>query len=92
MTEDVRNARRYHAASLPRILISTVAVKFQPSVDPFLDTEVIDERAPRTNQAVVAFVTGLAFVLDFPPLVTLMAAQLILGLTLGRRWCLSCWF
>lgn len=66
-------------------------MKFQPSVDPFLDTEVIDERAPRTNQAVVALVTGLAFLLDFPPLVTLMAAQLIMGLTLGRRWCLSCW-
>jgi hypothetical protein len=65
--------------------------RYKPSVDPFKDTEVIDQRAPRANQAVVALVTGAAYLLDFWPLVTLMGLQLIVGLTFGRRWCLPCW-
>ncbi|MBK5230027.1 MAG: DUF4395 domain-containing protein [Thermoleophilia bacterium] len=60
-------------------------------MDPFKDTEVIDQRAPRANQAVVALVTAAAYLLDFWPLVTLMGLQLIVGLTFGRRWCLPCW-
>lgn len=67
-----------------------MATRYKPSVDPFLDTEVIDERAPRTNQSVVALVTLAAYLLDFWPLVTLMGLQLIIGLTFGRRWCLPC--
>jgi hypothetical protein len=68
--------------------------RYQPSVDPFEDTDVIDARGPRTLQTTVAVVTALAFLLDLPWLVGLMAAQLIIGLTLGRRWCLPCvfWF
>lgn len=65
--------------------------RYQPSVDPFEDTEVIDERAPRANQTVVALVTGAAYLLNSWPLVTLMGLQLIIGLTFGRRWCLPCW-
>jgi Domain of unknown function (DUF4395) len=65
--------------------------RYQPSVDPFEDTEVIDERAPRVNQTVVALVTGAAYLLNFWPLVTLMGLQLIIGLTFGRRWCVPCW-
>ena len=38
--------------------------RYEPSVDPFKDTDVIDERAPRTLQTTVAIVTGLAFLLD----------------------------
>ncbi len=44
---------------------------------------MIDARAPRFNQAVVA-VVALA------GLWALMGAQLAMGLVLGRRWCLSC--
>lgn len=68
--------------------------RYSPSVDPFEDTDVIDARGPRTLQATVAIVTGLAFLLKAPWLVGLMAAQLVIGLTLGRRWCLPCvfWF
>lgn len=73
-----------------------VAVNFEkrysPSVDPFDDTDVIDQRAPRTLQSTVAIVTALAFLLDAPWLVVLMALQLIVGLSLGRRWCLPCVF
>lgn len=65
--------------------------RYEPSVHPFDDTDVIDQRAPRTNQAVVAVVTGVAFLTDVWPLVSLMGLQLIMGLVLGRRWCVSCW-
>lgn len=68
--------------------------RYEPSVDPFEDTDVIDVRGPRTLQTTVAIVTALAFVLDAPWLVALMALQLVVGLSLGRRWCLPCvlWF
>lgn len=60
------------------------------SADPWTDTDVIDERAPRFNQTVVA-VVALAGVLGGWPLAwALMGAQLAIGLTLGRRFCLPC--
>ncbi|MBI5310667.1 MAG: DUF4395 domain-containing protein [Actinobacteria bacterium] len=61
-------------------------------MDPFEDTEVIDQRAPRTNQAAVAIMTGSAYLLDFWPLVTLMGLQLVIGLSFGRKFCLPCLF
>jgi hypothetical protein len=64
--------------------------RYKPSVDPFLDTDVIDARGPRTNQAVVALVTLTAYLTDFWPLVTLMGLQLIVGLAFGRMYCLPC--
>lgn len=66
--------------------------RYSPSVDPFHDTEVIDQRAPRANQAVVALVTGAAYLFDFWPLVTLMGLQLVVGLAFGRKYCLPCLF
>lgn len=66
------------------------ARRYKPSIDPWLDTDLIDERAPRTNQAIVALVTGLAYLLSFEPLVALMALQLVAGLALGRPWCVAC--
>lgn len=60
------------------------------TADPWRDTEVIDARAPRFNQAVVAAFALAGAVLGWPVLWALMAVQLGLGLTLGRRWCLSC--
>ncbi len=51
---------------------------------------MIDARAPRFNQGVVAVVALAGVVLGWPLLWALMSAQLVLGLTLGRRWCLSC--
>jgi len=61
-----------------------------PSADPWRDTDVIDERAPRTNQAVVAVVALLGALFGWPLAWALMAAQLGIGLTLGRRFCLPC--
>jgi uncharacterized membrane protein len=58
--------------------------------DPYRDTQVIDERAPRVNQTVVGLVSLLAVVTGWWWLLALLALQLALGLTFGRRWCLAC--
>jgi phosphate/sulfate permease len=58
--------------------------------DPYRDTQVIDERAPRVNQTVVGLVALLAVVGGWWWLLALLALQLALGLTFGRRWCLAC--
>jgi hypothetical protein len=64
------------------------------TADPYRDTHVIDSRGPRTNQAVIGTLSLLAFVLDLKWLPALLAFQLLIGLTVGRRWCLPCllWF
>src|SRR5688500_10738870 len=60
------------------------------TADPWTDTDVIDARAPRTNQAIVGTLSLLAFVTGWWPILALLAAQLAIGLTFGRRWCLPC--
>lgn len=57
---------------------------------PYEDTDVIDARGPRTNQAVIGTLALLAFLLDLQWLPAVLAAQLAIGLTLGRRFCLPC--
>jgi hypothetical protein len=58
--------------------------------DPYRDLDVIDARAPRFNQAVVGVVSVLAVVTGWWWLLALLAVQLLVGLTLGRRYCLPC--
>ena len=60
--------------------------------DPYRDTDVIDSRAPRTNQAVVGVLSLLAVATGWWWLLALLALQLALGLTFGRRVCLACVF
>ena len=60
--------------------------------DPYRDTDVIDARAPRFNQLVVGIVAAVAVAFGPWWLLALLALQLALGLTLGRRWCLACVF
>jgi hypothetical protein len=60
------------------------------TADPWRDTDVIDEHAPRFNQAVTGLVALLGAVFGWPLAWALMAAQLLIGLTLGRRFCLPC--
>jgi hypothetical protein len=58
--------------------------------DPYRDTQLIDERAPRVNQTVVGALSLAAVLTGWWWLLALLALQLALGLTLGRRWCLAC--
>jgi len=62
------------------------------TADPYRDTDVIDAYAPRANQTVVGLVSLLAVVTGWWPLLWLLAAQLAIGLTFGRRYCLACLF
>ena len=60
------------------------------AADPYRDTSVIDARAPRFNQAVIGSLSLIAVTVGPWWLLALLALQLIVGLTLGRRWCLQC--
>jgi hypothetical protein len=57
---------------------------------PYRDLDVIDSRAPRTNQTVVGVVSVLAVATGWWWLLALLALQLAVGLTFGRRYCLPC--
>jgi uncharacterized protein DUF4395 len=67
-------------------------MKRQPNrlADPFRDLDVIDSRAPRFNQVVIGSLALLGVVAGWHWLVGLLALQLVVGLTLGRRSCLPC--
>jgi hypothetical protein len=58
--------------------------------DPYRDLDVIDSRAPRFNQATVGVLSVTAVVTGWWWLLAVLAAQLVIGLTLGRRFCLPC--
>ncbi len=58
--------------------------------DPYRDLAVIDARAPRFNQAVVGALSLAGVLTGWWGLHALVALQLTVGLTLGRRWCLPC--
>jgi len=60
------------------------------AADPYRDTDVIDARAPRVNQAVIGILALVAVTVGPSWLLALLALQLALGLTLGRRWCVAC--
>ncbi|MDX6452118.1 MAG: hypothetical protein QOH16_2167 [Gaiellaceae bacterium] len=60
------------------------------SAHPYTDLHVIDSRAPRTNQAVIGVLSVLAVATGWWWLLALLALQLAVGLTFGRRYCLPC--
>ena len=60
------------------------------TADPYRENAVIDARAPRFNQVVVGLVAVLAVATGWWWLLAILAAQLVVGLTLGRRFCLTC--
>jgi hypothetical protein len=57
---------------------------------PYRDLDVIDSRAPRTNQSVVGVLSLVAVATGWWWLLALLALQLAVGLTFGRRYCLPC--
>jgi len=58
--------------------------------DPYRDTDVIDSRAPRVNQASIGTLSLVAAVGAWGWLAGLLALQLVVGLVMGRRFCLPC--
>ena len=64
----------------------------QRTVDPWSDLDWIDARAPRANHAFVAVLSIAAMIAGWQWLVAVIAAQLVIGLTFGRRYCLACLF
>jgi Domain of unknown function (DUF4395) len=60
------------------------------AADPYRDLDVIDSWAPRFNQATIGLLSLVAVVAGWWWLLGLLALQLVVGLTLGRRYCLPC--
>ena len=58
--------------------------------DPYRDLDVIDSRAPGFNQATIGVLATLALATGWWWLLGVLGAQLLVGLTLGRRFCLPC--
>lgn len=62
------------------------------TADPYRDTDVVDARAPRFNQAAVAVLTSLSLVTGEWWIAAVMGLQLLVGLAFGRRYCIPCLF
>jgi hypothetical protein len=58
--------------------------------DPYRDLDAIDSRAPRFNQATIGVLAAVAVATGQSWLLGVLALQLVVGLTLGRRFCLPC--
>ena len=58
--------------------------------DPYRDLDVIDSRASRFNQATIGLLAALAVATGWWWLLVILAAQLLVGLTFGRRFCVPC--
>ena len=72
----------------PRTLVILSEVK--RLADPYRDLEVIDSRAPRFNQATIGVLAVVAVASGWWLLLGALGLQLVVGLTLGRRFCLPC--
>lgn len=60
------------------------------TADPWRDTDVIDQHAARFGQGTTGVVALLGVVLGWPLAWALMSAQLLIGITLGRQYCIPC--
>ena len=60
------------------------------SAHPFRDTDVIDVRAARFAQGFTGLIALLGIVFGWPLAWALMSAQLLIGLSFGRQFCLPC--
>ena len=64
----------------------------QRKAHPYRDTNVIDSRAPRVNQAAIGVLSLVGVAGGYWWLLGALALQLAAGLTFGRRFCLACAF
>lgn len=62
----------------------------QPTAHPWDDTDVIDQHAARFGQGTTGVVALLGLVFGWPLAWALMSAQLLIGVTFGRQWCIPC--
>ena len=62
----------------------------QRQADPYRDLDVIDRRAPRANQLAIGVLALVSFLTGWWPILGLLALQLVVGITFGRRFCLAC--
>jgi hypothetical protein len=76
--------------TLDAVILPKVKRRAERLADPYRDLDVIDSRAPRFNQVVIGSLALVAVVAGWPWLLGLLALQLVVGLTLGRRYCLPC--
>lgn len=65
-------------------------MKSARAAHPYRDTDVIDARAPRFNQLVVGVLSAVAITAGPWWLLAVLGAQLAVGLTFGRRYCIPC--
>ena len=65
-------------------------MKSARAAHPYRDTAVIDARAPRFNQLIVGLLSTVAVTVGPWWLLAALGAQLAVGLTLGRRYCIPC--
>jgi len=86
----VRPARSGWACVRSLLKLSKVKQRSPQLADPYRDLHVIDSRAPRFNQTVVGVLSAVAVLAGWWWLFALLAAQLAVGLTFGRRYCLPC--
>lgn len=71
-------------------MIASARTSITRRADPYRDTDVIDARAPRFNQTIVATISLIAVGLGWWPLLGVLGAQLAIGLRFGRRYCVPC--
>jgi Domain of unknown function (DUF4395) len=74
----------------PRRHGSAILSEVKRLADPYRDLDVIDSRAPRFNQATIGTLSIAAVATGSSWLLWVLAAQLFVGLTLGRRFCVPC--
>jgi hypothetical protein len=75
------------SAGLAKVAILS---EMKRTADPYRDLDVIDSRGPRFNQATIGVLAVVAVATGWWWLLALLAAQLAVGLGLGRRLCLPC--
>lgn len=60
------------------------------TADPWADTDIIDQHAARFGQGTTGVVALAGVLFGWPLAWALMAAQLFIGVTFGRQWCIPC--
>jgi hypothetical protein len=78
------------AFTAPTLARFAILPEMKRLADPYRDLDVIDSRAPRFNQATIGTLSVLAIATGWWWLLGILAAQLVVGLSFGRRFCLPC--